>query len=123
MHKIDIVAAKAALRHNRCNVCAARTRSDRRSIDHHASESRRQRQLAQAPAFIGDAPRAIDRSKLSEQQPRLAQRSGRWRIQERELVRIGYAPLGEIEQQTGEVRGKNFGPRIWFERCGLRLIP
>ena len=47
----------------------------RRGIDHHAGEPRRQRQLPQLAALVGDAALRVDGAKLGEQRPRLGQRA------------------------------------------------
>ncbi len=50
---------------------ASSRRASRRRIDHHAREPRRQRQLPQRPALVGDAAVAVDRAELAQQRARL----------------------------------------------------
>ena len=65
----------------------------------------------------------VDGADLGQQRPRLGQRRPGRRIEERKLVRIGRAPLRQVEQHAGQIGGENFRPRIGLERRGLRLVP
>ena len=123
MGEIDIVAAETALGEDERNVGRKRRFARRRSVDHHACEPRRQRQLAKAAAFLGDVARAVDRPEFREQSFRLGEGCLRRRIEERERGRVGNAPMGEIEYETRKVGGENFGLVRGRERGGLGLIP
>ena len=85
MAEIDVVAAKPALRQDRGDIGGALARALRGRIDHHAGEPRRQRQPPKLPALVGDAALGIDGAEFGQQRPRLGQRAGRRRIEEREL--------------------------------------
>ena len=78
------------------------------AAQHHAGEPRRQGQVAQAAAHLGDAPLAVERAELPQQRPRLLQGRSRRRIEEGERRRIGDAPGGAVEQEGREIGGQDF---------------
>ena len=120
--QIRIVAAGAALADDCGDLGGALRLALRGRIHHHARKPGRQRQLAQMPAFLGDAAVRIDGAKLGEQRPCRGKRRARRRIEERKPLRSA-APCREVERERRQIGGEDFRPGIGFERRGLRLVP
>ena len=92
-------------------------------LKHHACEPRRQGEVAQMPAGLGDSAlrgraRAVARGAPA---PPSARR-GRG-IEKGKGRRIAHAPGGAIEQEGREIGGKDFGAREGFERARRRPPP
>jgi hypothetical protein len=115
MNEIDVVAAKSALGQDCRDVCRAGARAHSRRIDHHAREPRRQWQAAEFSPFLRDPSCLIDGAKLAEQRLRLGEGRGRRRIEERERLRIGGAPLRQVEHHAREVCREDLRPCVGLQ--------
>ena len=67
-------------------------------------------------ALLGDASVAVDGADLRQERAGFLQRDARGRIEKGKRRRIGDAPEGAIERETGEIGGEDF-------RRGIRLKP
>src|SRR4029077_17262487 len=123
MTKIDVIAAKSPLREDRCNTCGEHASTFSRSIGDHTRQPRWQRQSAQCPALLGDTARGIDGADFGEECSCFAKRALRGRIEKSKLAWVGRAPLGQIEQERGQVGGQYLRARVRLECTGLRFIP
>jgi len=77
MRKIDILAAKAALRSAGEQFGCPFGLPEFRGAHDHAGKPWRQRQLPKLPAHVGHAPIAVDRSKSNQERPGFGQRRTR----------------------------------------------
>ncbi len=74
-------------------------------------------------SFRRDASLGVDRAERAQQRLCLGERGPGWRIEKRQLVGIGDAPLGEVEHQRGEIGREDLGTPERLERGGLALVP
>ena len=123
MGEIDVVAAETALGENDGDFGGQFGFAEVCGIDHHARQSRRQRQTPQPSSLIGEPSVTIDGAQRKEQCPCLCKCGRRRRIEERKRRGIGDAPRREVEHEAGQIRGENFRPIGGLERGGLRLVP
>ena len=86
MGEIDVVAAEPALADQHGDLGGLARCAERRRVDHHAREPRRQRQSSQLLSFVGDAAVGVDGAKFGEQRLRLDQRRRRRRVEETKLL-------------------------------------
>ena len=99
VRQVNVVAAEPALGQHRRDVRRERARALARGIDHHAGETRRQRQAPQRVAFGVMRPSSSAPSSV-KQRARLGERALRRRIEKRQRLRRG-SPRREIEHEGG----------------------
>ena len=120
---VDIFAAQAVLREHQRDLGRQRRLPCFRRMKQHASKARRQRQLSQLAAFVGDAALAIDGAKFKQQRLCFVERRHGWSIHEGERRWVVYGPMGKVEHEAGKIGEENLGPIGRLERGRLRLIP
>ena len=116
-------AAEPALHDEGRDLSAEIRRPEARRLEHHARETRRQRQGADGAPAIGEALLGIERPEIGEELSRLRERGARRRIEELEPRRIGDAPGGAIEKQTREIGVEDFGRREGWKRGRRGVLP
>ncbi len=97
MRHVHVVAAQSALSEHRRDVGRERARALARRIDHHARQTRRQRQTAERLTFRRDAV-VLERAQVRQQRAGLGERALRRRIEKRKRLRRR-APGREVEHE------------------------
>ncbi len=121
--EVDVVAAEAAFHQHGGEIGSGPGLAGLGCDRHHPREARRQRQGAQARTRLRQPPVRIEGAQFGQQATGLRQRGRRRRVQESELVGIGDAPGGAIEEQARQIRRQDLGPRERFEGVGGGLRP
>ncbi len=120
---IDAVAAEALLGEHHREKAGLLRPPFLGGCDRHCRKPHRQRQIADPAALRRQRAAAVDRAELDEQAPRLAQGRLRRRIEEFQRRRVGHTPVGKIEEQSGEIAGKDLRRREGGERRRLSGMP
>ena len=121
--KVQCIAAKAALDEDCRKMCGVGCVPGARRFKHHPCEPRRQGEVAQMPARLGDSALPVERFEFLEEDPRLLERRRGRRIEKGKARRIAHAPFGAVEEEGREIGGKDLGASEGFERSRRRLLP
>ena len=121
--KIDRIAAKPAFGQHDGDFARDSSFTCAGGVDHHARETRRQRKARDRAALVGDAPVAVEGADLRQERAGFLERGARRRIEKGELRRIGDAPEGAVERETGKIGGENFRRGVGLKAAVRGLLP